>query len=111
MWSSLALAASFILPVLCQNSTNSSVPVGAYPLSVYTLTAENITAKFIPYGARLTSLLVQDRNGDYQDVVAGYDNPQQYITDSESEYCTAWVCERSRALTAEQPISPTSVPL
>jgi hypothetical protein len=52
---------------------------------VYTLTAENITAKFIPYGARLTSLLVQDRDGNYQDVVAGYDNATQYLTDTESE--------------------------
>ena len=85
MWSPILIAASLALPVLCQNSSNSSVPSGAYPFSLYTLSAENITAKFIPYGARLTSLLVQDRSGTYQDVVAGYDNPQQYLTDTESE--------------------------
>jgi hypothetical protein len=87
MWSPYyyVLASILVLPGLCQNSTNTSVPAGAYPFSVYTLTAENITAKFIPYGARLTSLLVQDRDGNYQDVVAGYDNATQYLTDTESE--------------------------
>ncbi|KIW23543.1 uncharacterized protein PV07_11733 [Cladophialophora immunda] len=88
MWSPLlwVLASSIAVPVLAQNSSNSSVPTGAYPFSVYTLTAENITAKFIPYGARLTSLLVQDRNGDYQDIVAGYDNATQYLTDTETNH-------------------------
>lgn len=89
MWSPLVvLASSLVLPALCQNSSNSSVPTGVYPFSIYTLSAENITAKLIPYGARLTSLLVQDRNGTYQDVVVGYDNATQYLTDTESEsYC------------------------
>ncbi|KIY03596.1 uncharacterized protein Z520_00287 [Fonsecaea multimorphosa CBS 102226] len=89
MWSHLPwflLAWSIAVPVLAQISSNSSVPTGVYPFSVYTLTAENITAKFIPYGARLTSLLVQDRNGDYQDVVAGYDNATQYLTDTETNH-------------------------
>ncbi|EXJ57200.1 aldose 1-epimerase [Cladophialophora yegresii CBS 114405] len=87
MWSPLyVLASLLILPSFCQNSSNTSVPTGAYPFSVYTLTAENITAKLIPYGARLTSLLVQDRNGTYQDVVVGYDNATQYLTDTETNH-------------------------
>ena len=85
MWSSILVAAFLALPVLGQNSSNSSVPTGVYPLSTYTLFAENITAKLIPYGARLTSLLVQDRAGAYQDVALGYDDPSKYITDTESE--------------------------
>ena len=85
MWSPIVLAALIASPVLCQNSSNSSVPSGAYPFNQYTLSAANITAKVIPYGARLTSLLVQDRNGAQQDVVVGYDNPTQYLTDTESE--------------------------
>ncbi|KAJ5896701.1 galactose mutarotase-like protein [Penicillium subrubescens] len=40
----------------------------------YTISANNITAKFIPNGARLMSLLVPDRSGNLQDVVFGYDN-------------------------------------
>ncbi|KIV91716.1 hypothetical protein PV10_06229 [Exophiala mesophila] len=52
------------------------------PLTLYTLTADNITATFIPYGARLTSLLVQDRDGNDQDIVPGYDLPEEYVNDT-----------------------------
>ncbi|KAK4938164.1 hypothetical protein LTR10_021323 [Elasticomyces elasticus] len=88
MWSYLfqaVLASSIVVPALCQNSSiNSTGP--ANPFQVYTLTAQNITAKFIPYGARITSLLVQDRNGNYQDVVTGYDDPTQYLRDTETNH-------------------------
>lgn len=56
------------------------------PFEVYTITAQNITAKFIPYGARLTSLLVPDRDGNAQDVVLGYDDPKQYLLDTETNH-------------------------
>jgi aldose 1-epimerase len=56
------------------------------PFKTITLSADNITAKFIPYGARLTSLLVPDRNGNEQDVVVGYDNPHQYLEDTETSH-------------------------
>lgn len=49
----------------------------------YTIKAENITAKLIPFGARLTSLLVPDRSGQPQDIVVGYDSPKEYLYDSE----------------------------
>jgi aldose 1-epimerase len=65
---------------LAQTSTSSS------PFAEVTLTAENITAKFIPYGARLTSLLVPDRYGTVQDIVLGYDNATQYLTDTETNH-------------------------
>jgi hypothetical protein len=55
-------------------------------LQEYTIHAEGITAKFIPYGARLTSLLVADRDGSEQDVALGYDDPAQYIIDSETNH-------------------------
>lgn len=91
MWSPLLsaalLASTIVAQALCQNSSTSSNSTGsANPFQVYTLTAQNITAKFIPYGARLTSLLVQDRNGNYQDVVAGYDDPTQYVRDTETNH-------------------------
>ncbi|KAJ9352010.1 galactose mutarotase-like domain-containing protein [Paecilomyces variotii] len=53
---------------------------------VYTISADNITAKFIPYGARLTSLLVPDRSGNLQDVVVGYDDPKEYLHDTETNH-------------------------
>ncbi|KAL9113707.1 MAG: hypothetical protein Q9227_002152 [Pyrenula ochraceoflavens] len=76
----LSLAASGVLPTLAQTATSSS------PFTLYTLTADNITATFIPYGARLTSLLVPDRDGTRQDVIAGYDDPQKYLTDTETNH-------------------------
>ena len=71
---------AYLSSVLAQTPTSSS------PLTVYTLTAENITAKLIPYGARLISLLVPDRSGNVQDVVVGYDNATQYVTDTETNH-------------------------
>lgn len=52
------------------------------PLQVYTIAANNITASFIPYGARLISLMVPDREGKMQDVIVGYDDPQDYVKDT-----------------------------
>lgn len=80
-------AAIYALPTLAQGSlaanTESTVDD---PFQVYTISAENITAKFIPYGARLTSVLVPDRSGNVQDVVMGYDDPKQYLTDTETSH-------------------------
>jgi aldose 1-epimerase len=56
------------------------------PFKVFTITAGNITAKFIPYGARLISLLVPDKDGNVQDVVVGYDNPRQYLNDTQTSH-------------------------
>jgi aldose 1-epimerase len=64
--------------------TGSATTSGSIP--EYTLQAENITAKFIPYGARLTSLVVPDRDGNEQDVAWGYDDPQQYVNDTENSH-------------------------
>ncbi|EAW09879.1 aldose epimerase family protein [Aspergillus clavatus NRRL 1] len=76
------------LPVLAQNSQSSHASSAsaspADPFKVYTISAENITAKFIPYGARLISLLVPDRDGKDQDVVIGYDDPKEYLNDTET---------------------------
>ncbi|KAG9767709.1 aldose 1-epimerase [Exophiala dermatitidis] len=81
------ITSTAVVPVFGQTSTNSSSPSGTTdPFAVYTISAENITAKFIPYGARLTSLLVPDRDGQYQDVAVGYDNATQYLTDTETNH-------------------------
>ncbi|KAL4889834.1 galactose mutarotase-like domain-containing protein [Aspergillus ambiguus] len=56
------------------------------PFEVFTITADNITARFIPYGARLISLLVPDKEGILQDVVVGYDDPTQYLNDTQTRH-------------------------
>lgn len=50
----------------------------------YTISAPGINASFIPYGARLTNLYVNDKNGNPQDVVLGYDDGTQYLNDTET---------------------------
>lgn len=65
-----------------QNATATA----SSPLSLYTIQANNITAVILPYGCRLVSLLVPDRNGNQQDVVVGYDNGTGYVTDTETNH-------------------------
>ncbi|KAK5071773.1 hypothetical protein LTR64_004451 [Lithohypha guttulata] len=79
---SLASVAVLATSVLAQNATSTS----SAQLTEYTLQAENITAVILPYGARLVSLLVPDRNGVAQDVAVGYDNGSQYPVDTATNH-------------------------
>ncbi|PLN85760.1 galactose mutarotase-like protein [Aspergillus taichungensis] len=80
-------AALYGLPALAQPSTAPAEPSSAVdPFKVYTISAEGITAKFIPYGARLTSVLVSDRDGKEQDVALGYDDPEDYLKDTNGDH-------------------------
>lgn len=74
------VASSQNVAALPQASAATPSPV-ADPYKIYTISAGNITAKLIPHGARLTSLLVPDRDGILQDVVVGFDEPTQYSDD------------------------------
>lgn len=81
-------AALFGLPALAQSqSSDSNSPLlDDDPFRLYTINAENITVKLIGYGARVTSLLVPDRSGNVQDIVVGYDDPKQYLHDTETNH-------------------------
>ena len=47
---------------------------------IYTLVNKNgITAKITNYGGILTSLLVPDKNGNFKDIVLGFDNLDDYL--------------------------------
>lgn len=59
-------------------------PFSGDPFEKYNVSANGISASFIPYGARLTNLYVADKNGKQQDVVLGYDTGVQYLNDSET---------------------------
>ncbi|KAJ5105963.1 hypothetical protein NUU61_003310 [Penicillium alfredii] len=91
-FSSYVAAALYGLPALAHaapspsSSSAASVSGGSESdhFKPYTIKAENITATLIPYGARLTSVLVPDRDGHLQDVVVGYDEPKEYLHDSET---------------------------
>lgn len=73
---SVLAAASLILGALGQQN----------PFQEYTISAPGINATFIAYGARLTKLFVNDKNGNPQDVVLGYDNGTRYLQDTETDH-------------------------
>jgi aldose 1-epimerase len=78
-------AIAFSLAVLTASAQNSAFPTfEGDPFLKYNISAPGISASFIPYGARLTNLFVNDRNGNPQDVVLGYDTGEQYLHDSET---------------------------
>lgn len=52
----------------------------------YKLSAEGIEATFIGYGARLTHLYVNDRQGNSRDIVVGYDDPAEYVAETKPSY-------------------------
>jgi aldose 1-epimerase len=63
-------------------SSFGTVPGGA-AVELYTLTnADGLVCKAITYGAAVTELHVPDRAGRLGDVVLGFDNLPQYLTDS-----------------------------
>jgi len=47
----------------------------------YEIAADGIRALFIPYGASITNLFVNDTNGIERDIVLGYDNATYYTVD------------------------------
>ena len=61
-------------------------PFSGDPFVKHNLSANGISASFIPYGARLTNLYVCDQNGTMRDVVVGYDDATQYLKDSETNH-------------------------
>lgn len=58
----------------------------ADPFQKYTIRAEGINASFIPFGAAITNLYVDDKNGVARDVILGYDNGTSYIHDAETNH-------------------------
>lgn len=76
------------LPLLAQAAPASSASDSSEDghFTSYTISAEGITVKAIPYGARLTSVLVNDRHGRVQDVLTGYDDPIEYLHDTETNH-------------------------
>ncbi|KAL3425498.1 aldose 1-epimerase [Phlyctema vagabunda] len=47
----------------------------------YTIVAEGIRASFIPYGASISNLYINDSSGIERDIVAGFDNASYYGID------------------------------
>ena len=87
----LTLLLFFLLIAGCNNKSNreSSLvkekfgQVDGKEIDIYTLTNDKgAQAKIINYGARVVSLTMPDRNGNFADVVTGYDSLSGYINGS-----------------------------
>jgi aldose 1-epimerase len=48
----------------------------------YTITARGIRAQFVPYGASISNLFVNDTKGIERDIVLGWDNATYYTLDT-----------------------------
>ncbi|MFV0469052.1 MAG: aldose epimerase family protein [Dysgonomonas sp.] len=52
-------------------------------ISLYTLTSgDGITMQITNFGGRVISLWAPDKNGDYQDIVVGYENIDRYLNNT-----------------------------
>ena len=63
--------------------TVSPTAVGGTPIEVFTLTnAAGVEVKAMTYGAIITSWRAPDRNGQFADIVLGYDDPAAYVANN-----------------------------
>lgn len=65
--------------------------VDGKPVSIYTIANGDITAQITNFGARVVSTWVPDKNGDYEDVVLGYDNIDSYVHNTGERFLGAIV--------------------
>lgn len=56
------------------------------PNGKYQVSAEGITANFIPYGASISNLFITDVHGVSRDIVLGFDNASYYSIDKQHPY-------------------------
>jgi len=59
---------------------------GADENGKYTISAEGIRMQFIPYGASISNLFMNDTNGIERDIVLGFDNASWYSVDTLHPY-------------------------
>jgi len=64
-------------------------------IEVYSLENAEIKVELLSFGAIISKLLVKDKNGNFVDVVAGYENPDDYLKDTcYFGACIGRVCNR-----------------
>lgn len=73
------------------DKANFDHTVDGSAVSLYTLQGGDVTMQVTNYGARVVSLWVPDRNGNYADVEIGYENIDRYINNTGERYLGAAV--------------------
>ncbi|KAI1139989.1 galactose mutarotase-like protein [Hypoxylon sp. FL0543] len=88
MHTSLASLGALLLPLASAQSpggtgsSNVSSSLGPDEHGFYWIYSEGLSAAFIPYGASIAKLLINDKYGIERDVVAGFDNATAYSLDA-----------------------------
>ncbi|KAL5115897.1 hypothetical protein ACEQ8H_006213 [Pleosporales sp. CAS-2024a] len=80
MWTSTlsTLLSLFAATAAAQSATPSNGSVGPDADGKYTISAEGIRARFIPYGASISELYIKGKDGVERDVVLGFDKVLDY---------------------------------
>ncbi|PVH70839.1 aldose 1-epimeras-like protein [Cadophora sp. DSE1049] len=65
------------------NPTNSSTGSGPDADGKYVITGTDIRATFVPYGASISNLFLNDTSGIERDIVTGWDNASYYSIDKQ----------------------------
>lgn len=73
------------------NKEDFKTTVDGKEVSLYTLRGGDLVMEVTNYGARVVSLWVPDRNGNYADVEIGYENIDRYINNTGERYLGAVV--------------------
>lgn len=77
-------AALVALPLLAlAQSEPAGNGTGADDNGKYEISSEGIRAHFIPYGASISNLFIEDIHGEERDIVLGFDNASYYEVDKQ----------------------------
>ncbi|ORY55139.1 aldose 1-epimerase [Pseudomassariella vexata] len=85
----LAALGTFLLPITAAQSyggtgsSNASSSLAPDEHGFYWIYSEGLAAAFIPYGASIAKLLINDAWGIQRDIVAGFDNASYYEIDKQ----------------------------
>ena len=61
-------------------AANFDSEVDGKPVKLYTLQNGDVTVQLTNFGARVVSTFTQDRDGNWENIVVGHDNLQDYVT-------------------------------
>ena len=73
------------------DASDFTVIIDDTPVTLHTLEAGDLVMQVTNYGARVVSLWMPDRNGDYADIETGYENIGRYIDNQGERYLGAAV--------------------
>lgn len=72
-------------------ASDFEVQADGMPVSLYTLRNGDLIMQVTNFGARVVALWAPDRNGDYEDVVLGYNNIDSYLNNKGERFLGAVV--------------------